>query len=307
MATSPSADGSHLDKETTMNLKTVESTGAGAKAAPGVEDIRIGNLPKEADYNADEFGKFLRDMKGTKSAREFAIETDLSESFVSKAVNGMQKSRPSKRTLLKLLRAKSEEPVDRRELARAAGYEDLELEAEPDADAADTENVPPLSAAAVINRYYGEDHFTAMGELMKALSEHGLKGDVTSCFYREAGYFEVIDKETEQVYVGINAYVKPEMHSMDAEKTQEQIEDNAVFSIAFSVGLIYNRISMSDGAKDKIVYILTDSERVYEGCRNLLPQNKTKATVVVLTQDHQGFCKEDVLSGSEQRPISLVD
>ena len=288
-----------------MNRETVITADTGARITPGVQTIRIGDLPDVAPgYNADIFGDFLRDMKGTKSSREFAIETDLSESFVSKAVNGMQKSRPSKRTLLKLLRAKTEEPVDRRELARVAGYKDLELDAEPIDRPTE---MRPLSAAAKIIRYYGEDHFTAMGELQKALSEHGLKGDVSSYLHREAGYFEVTDKATGQVYVGINAYVKPVRLSGDEERTQTEIEDSAVFAIAFSVGPIFNQITMSEDAKDKIVYILTDNERVYEACRSVLPRNKTKATVVVMTEDHQGFCKEDVINGSEQRPISLVD
>ena len=288
-----------------MNTETVVTTDAGARAAPGVQAIRIGNLPDTApDYDAVIFGNFLRDMKGTRSSREFASETDLSESFISKAVNGLQKRRPSKRTLLKLLRAKTEEPVDRRELAKVAGYKELELETEPVVK--ETE-VNPLSTAAVITRYYGEDHFTAMGELLKALSEHGLRGDISSHFYREAGYFEVTDSATGQVYVGINAYVKPVRHSGDEGRTLAEVEDNAVFTIAFSVGLTYNRITMSKDAKDKIVFILTDNARVYDGCRSVLTENKTKATVVVLTEDHQGFCKENVLNGSEESPISLVD
>lgn len=291
-----------------MDTKNVFTKDTGAKFTPRVQSIRISDLPAAAsDYNAEVFGDFLRDMKGTKSSREFACETDLSESFVSKAVNGLQKSRPSKRTLLKLLRAKTEQPVDRRKLAKAAGYEEMELEADTGADVENTQNVPPLSAAAVITRYYGEDHFTAMSELQRALAEHGMKGDIASCFYREPGYFEITDMTTHQVYVGINAYLKPTDTSGDEDGAKNGIDDSAVFSIAFSVGLTYNRVIMSEGAKDKIVYIMTDNERVYEGCRSVLPKNKTKATVVLLTDDHQGFHKEDVLSNSEEKPISLVD
>lgn len=290
-----------------MESKTVFMKDTGAKVTPGVQAIRIGDLPDEAPYYPEVFGAFLRNMKGTKSAREFADEADLSESFVSKAVSGRQMSRPSKRTLLKLLRARTEEPVDRRELAKAAGYEELELEASTDADTEDTKIVQPLSAAAVITRYYGEDHFTAMCELQRVLAEHGLKGDIASCFYREPGYFEITDMVTGQVYVGINAYLKPADTSGNEDGATAGIDDSAVFSIAFSVGLTYNRVIMSEGARDKIVYILTDNERVYEGCRSVLPKNKTKATVVVLTDDHQGFRKEDVLTYTEEKPISLVD
>lgn len=264
----------------------------------------MGDLPAAAkDYDARAFAKFLRDMKGTKSTREFAIETDLSESFISKAVNGLQRTKPSKRTLLKLLRAWTEEPVDKMELIRVAGYKEPELEEELAAEGESNQNDRTFSTAAVITRYYGEEPFIVMGEFMKALAEHGLRGDVTSCFYREAGYFEVTDKETGQVYVGINAYVKP---IRDGEN-REYEEDSAVFSIAFSVGLTCTKIAMSEGARDKIVYILTDNERVYDGCRRALPKNRTKATVVVLTKDHQGFCDEVVLSGAEQKPISLLD
>lgn len=291
-----------------MNTKTVVSTDTGARVTPGVQSIRIGDLPAAApDYNAVVFGDFLRDMKGTKSSREFAYETDLSESFVSKAVNGLQKSRPSKRTLLKLLRAKTEEPVDWRKLARAAGYGDLELEAEPITEANDTQNVKELSAAAVITKYYGEDHFTAMGEMLKALSEHGLEGDVTSCFYRDAGYFEVIDQKTGRVYVGVNAYIKPAEEDNGQGLSETDKEYEPVVAIAFSAALTYTRIMASENVEEKAVYFLTDDERVYRALRNNLPKQRTKATVVVLTEDHQGFCKEEVLNGSERDLISLVD
>ena len=288
-----------------MATKTVFSNETDVTVTPGVQTIRFGDLPGEAPYYPEVFGAFLRNMKGTKSAREFADEADLSESFVSKAVSGRQMNRPSKRTLLKLLRAKTDEPVDRRELSRAAGYGELELEADTVTDTEDAQIIPSLSAAAIITRYYGEDPFIAMCEMQRALVDHGLKGDIVSCYYREPGYFEITDKMTGQVYAGINAYLKRTENS--EEKMEIRFDENAVFSIAFAVGSTYNRLIMSEGAKDKIVYILTDNERVYEGCRSVLPKNKTKATVVVLTDDHQVFHKEDVLSYTEKKPVSLVD
>lgn len=243
-------------------------------------------------------------MKGTKSYRELAIETDLSESFISKAANGLLEKRPSKRTVMKLMRARTDDLIDRRELVRAAGYDERELETELDADKADKQ---PLSAAAVITRYYGEDSYTAMSELQKALSGHVLKGDVASYYHHEAGYFEVTDVVSGQVYAGINAYVKPIKHKGDETLSKEEIENIAVFSIGLSVGLTFNRIVESRDAKDKIIYVLTDNEKVYEACRNTLEADKTKATVVVITDDHQGFRDEAVLEGSEERPVSLVD
>ncbi len=277
------------------------------KIKPAGLQILMSNLPKAKDdgYDPKVFGVFVRDMKGTKSVREFAIETGLSESYVSKAIIGRAMGQPSKRTLLKLLRAQTEVPVKRRDLAEVAGYETLDLEDEPDVG---PETGHPLSTAAVITRYYGKDHFTAMGEFLKALSEHGMDSDITSHFYREAGYFEVADNMTGNVYVGINAYLRPLESGDEVDGNSDaEDEDNVVFSIAFSVGLNFNRVIVSGDAKDKVVYILTDNERVYEGCQNVIPKNKTKATVVVLTDDHQGFRKEKVLDGSENDVISLVD
>lgn len=291
-----------------MEVNTVITKDTGLRVASGVPKIRIGDPSDEVLYDPEIFGEFLRNMKGSKSAREFADETDLSESFISKAVSGRQRSRPSKRTFLKLLRTKTEKPVDWCDLAKAAGYKKLELVTDAGLDVEDTQNVQPLSATAVIIRYYGEDHFTAMCELQRALAKHALKGDVASCFYHEFGYFEVTDKVTDQVYVGINAYLKPaETYVNEDRIVMKETDNNAVFSIAFAVGITFNRVIMSEGAKDKIVYILTDKEQVYEGCRNVLPKGKTKATIVLLTDDHQGFNKEEVLSFSGEKPTSLVN
>ena len=289
-----------------MQVKDITAE-AGTMVKPAGGQILMSDLPEVKDngYDPKAFGVFVRDMKGTKSVREFAIETGLSESYVSKAIIGRATGQPSKRTLLKLLRAQTEVPVKRRDLAEAAGYETLELEDAPDEG---PETSQPLSTAAVITRYYGKDHFTAMGEFLKALAEHGLDGDITSRFYREAGYFEVVDNATGNVYVGINAYLRPLETGEESDGNSDaEDEDNVVFSIAFSVGLNFNRVIVSGGAKDKVVYILTDNERVYEGCQTVIPKNKTKATVVVLTDDHQGFRKEKVLDGSKDDVISLVD
>ncbi len=279
-----------------MITNTESASDIGSRAAQGASPVRV--------YDPKIFGGVLRDMKGTKSYRELAIETDLSESFISKAANGLLEKRPSKRTVMKLMRARTDDLIDRRELVRAAGYDERELETELDADKAEKQ---PLSAAAVITRYYGEDPYTAMSELQKALSGHVLKGDVASYYHHEAGYFEVTDVVSGQVYAGINAYVKPIKHRGDEALTQEEIENIAVFSIGLSVGLTFNRIVESRDAKDKIIYVLTDNEKVYEACRNTLEAYKTKATVVVITDDHQGFRDEAVLEGSEERPVSLVD
>lgn len=279
-----------------MITNTESASGIGSRAAQGASPVRA--------YDPKIFGGVLRDMKGTKSYRELAIETDLSESFISKAANGLLEKRPSKRTVMKLMRARTDDLIDRRELVRAAGYDERELETELDADKADKQ---PLSAAAVITRYYGEDSYTAMSELQKALSGHVLKGDVASYYHHEAGYFEVTDVVSGQVYAGINAYVKPIKHKGDETLSKEEIENIAVFSIGLSVGLTFNRIVESRDAKDKIIYVLTDNEKVYEACRNTLEADKTKATVVVITDDHQGFRDEAVLEGSEERPVSLVD
>ena len=279
-----------------MITNTESASGIGSRAAQGAQPV----MP----YDPKIFGGVLRDMKGTKSYRELAIETDLSESFISKAANGLLEKRPSKRTVMKLVRARTDDLIDRRELVRAAGYDERELETEFDADKTDKQ---PLSAAAVITRYYGEDPYTAMSELQKALSGHVLKGDVASYYHHEAGYFEVTDVVSGQVYAGINAYVKPIKHKGDETLSKEEIENIAVFSIGLSVGLTFNRIVESRDAKDKIIYVLTDNEKVYEACRNTLEADKTKATVVVITDDHQGFRDEAVLEGSEERPVSLVD
>jgi len=262
------------------------------------ENIELGDIAddKTSDYDPVEFGNLIKKMKGERSYKEFAVDADLSESFVSKAMAGFQRTRPSRRTLMKLLQVETDESVDRDELIRTAGYNPLEFNSK-----GETVKKPALSASAIITNYYGEGCFTAMAELMKALAEHGVVGDMTAHYYREADYFEITDEKTGQVYVGISAFIKPQTEG------GERDEINAVFSIAFSVGLTYNRILTSAGADDKIVYILTDNRSVFEGCRSILQQKRAMPTVIELTENHKNFCEEDVLSGAEFYPISLVD
>lgn len=278
-----------------MDNMTVEKTDTGVRNAPGAQHIRLEDLPDPipSGFNADNFAKFMRGMKGEMSVREFALDTELSDSFISKAINGYIDKSPSRRTLLKLLTSKSSGTVDRRELVRVAGYP---------ADKLDWDNLiwdndeekQPVSTAETIARFYGGNHFLACGRLMKALAEHGVTGDMSSYFYRESGYFEIRDEKTGQVYVGINVY-----------NSAEEEKENAVWSMVFSLALTFNKVAMSEGAKDKVVIIMTNDERIYDGCHGIGFSEGPKATVVVLTDSFQGFRKEEVLSGSS--PISLLD
>lgn len=278
-----------------MDKTTVERTDTGVRNAPGAQHIRLEDLPDPIPgaFKPEAFAKFLREMKKDRAVREFALDTDLSDSFISKAINGYIDNSPSRRTLLKLLCAKSSDTVDRRELVQVAGYP---------TDTLDWDNLvwdndgekQTVSTAETIARYYGGNHFLACGTLMKALAEHGVIGDMSSYFYRENGYFEIKDEKTGQVYVGINVY-----NSAGEEK------ENAVWSMVFSLALTFNKIVMSEGAKDKVVIIMTNDERIFDGCHSISFGEAPKATVVVLTDSFQGFRKEDVLSGSS--PISLLD
>lgn len=285
----------HLDKEVNMDNMTVDKTDTGVRNMPAAQYIRLEDLPDPIPgaFKKDEFAESLRSMKGSRSVREFALDSDLSDSFISKAINGYIDKSPSRRTLLKLLCAKSTEPVNRRELVAAAGYPAEQLDWDNLVWETDEEK-QHISTAETIARYYGGNHFLACGRLMKALAEHGVTGDMSSYFYRENGYFEIKDEKTGQVYVGINVY-------NDAEKDKE----NAVWSMVFSMALTLNKVAMSEGAKDKVVIIMTNDERIFDGCHNINFDPIPKATVVVLTDDFKGFQKEDVLSGKS--PISLLD
>lgn len=277
-----------------MDNMTVEKTAPGVKKAHGAQRIRQEDLPDPIPngFRKNEFKEILRAMKENRSVREFALDSDLSDSFISKAINGYIDKSPSKRTLLKLLCAKTNIPVNRRELVSVAGYPADELDW--DNLIWEDEETQAVSTAEVIARYYGGNHFLACGRLMKALAEHGVTGDMSSYFHRENGYFEIKDEKTGQVYVGINVYCEA-----DTDK------ENAVWSMVFSLALTFNKISLSDGAKDKVVIIMTNDEEIFEGCHNIGFGDVPKATMVVLTDDFKGFRKEDVLSGKST--ISLLD
>lgn len=257
--------------------------------------IRFVDLPdsEPEKFNKGKFTEILLNMKGNRTIRDFALETDLSESFVSKAVNGFIDRPPSKRTMMKLLSAKSKALVNRRELVESAGYAAEQI----DWDHTEIEDTAPrkVSASEAITRYYGESDFLACGNLIKTLSEHGVDGNISSYFYRDEGFFEVKDEMSGQVYVGINLYCNPETS-----------EENAVLSLVFSLALTYNKILKTDNVKDKIVVIMTNNEKIYEGCQTLNFDQLPKATLVVLfADDHTEVQREAVLSGNS--PVSLLD
>ena len=254
-------------------------------------------------YDPEIFSAVLRGMKGGMTSDQFAIETGLSNSYICKAVSGHAMSRPSRRTVIKLMSAKTGAPFDRKELVRAAGYDEADLDIRPDIKAVEQ----TASLTETIRKYYGGDPYIAMSELLRALSLNALKGDVSTYYYRKSDHFEIKDMVTDQIYAGINAYVKPVSIDGDDGRTTEEIERTAVVSIAFEVSKTYSEIIRGDRAKDKIVYILSDNERIYEGCRSVIQKNATRATIAVFTDDHQGFCKEMVLDGTESDYVSLVE
>lgn len=274
---------------------TVNRNESGA-AIGDVKLLKMSDLPDpvQGGYDKEKFAAILRAMKGSRSVRQFSIDADISESYMSKALNTHIDCSPSKRTLLKLLGAKAESPISRIELIKSAGYPDLGLDENALADA--VEAMLPMSPAAAVNRYYGDNMYAAGAELMQALARHCVEGDMTSFFYREGGYFEVVDVRTKQVYVGINAYCR-----------NERDRESASFALAFLVALTYNQVVSLDSAKEKIICILTDDEGIYDGCRKVMPGNKSKATVVLYTDDHLEFKREAVLKGSGRKTISLLN
>ena len=276
-----------------MDEKAVITADTGVKKVPGVKQIPYSSIsdPNPELFEKDGFARVVRDMKGTRSTREFALEIDLSESFLNKAINGLIDRPPSKRTLMKLLCAKSSSSIDRKELVRTAGYpvDQMNWEFEKWDDDRQT-----VSTAETISRFYGGNHFLACGRLMKGLAEHGVTGDISSYFYRADGYFEIKDETTGQIYVGINVYC-----STDTDR------DSAVWALIFALALCYNKVIHTEGANEKVVIIITNDEEIFEGCQTIDFEKVPKATLVALTDNYKGFSKEVVLNGKS--PISLLD
>ena len=265
-------------------------------SVPQAQHIRLGDLPDPTPelFDKCKFAKILLNMKGSRSIRELAAELDLSDSFLNKAVNGHVSGPPSKRTMLKLLSAKTNVLAsNRRELVQSAGYDVDWI----DWDNTEVENFDrrEVSATEAITRYYGESDFLACGNLMKTLSEHGYNGDLSCYFHRDKGYFEVKDEESGQTIVGVNLYCNPETSG-----------EKAVFSLVFSLALTYNNILNMDDIKEKIVVIMTNNEEIFNGCKTLSFEQSPKSTMVLLfADDHTEVQQEAVLSG--ERLISLLD
>ena len=103
------------------------------------------------------------------------------------------------------------------------------------------------------------------------------------------------DEESGQVYVGINLYCNPDKKG-----------ENAEVALVFSLALTFNKIVGSDNVGDKVVVIMTNDEKIFEGCQTINFEQVPKATLVVLfADDHSIVRRETVLYGSS--PISLLD
>ena len=259
---------------------------------PEIRENQLTELSDSMQFDKENFAQVLREIKGCRSVRQYAIDTDLSDSFISKAICGFVENSPSKRTMLKLLGDRNATVANRRKLLLAAGYPD---------DSFNWNNLivgskeyHDVSTAEIIAKYYGGNHFLAMGRLMKGLADHGVKGDLSSYFYHKDGYFEIKDEETGQVFVGVNIFC-----DIEADK------EKARFNLIFSLALTLSKIKMSDRANEKIVVIMTNDEEIFIGCQTIGQDNMVKAVKVVLTDDYKGFRKEVNLVG--ECPISLVD
>lgn len=248
--------------------------------------------PKVENFDKTGFAELIREIKGGRSARELALASDLSESFVNKAAAGFIERPPARRTMLKLLSISTLTPDVRRKLLKNAGYPEDQIDwKNPNWQ---TEEQQPVSAVEAINRVYGGNHYLAMGRLMSSLAQHGVKGDMSAYMYREAGYFEVRDESSGQVYVGINTY-----------SNAGDDNENAVLSMVFSLALTYSAICQTADVDKKIVCILTNQAEIFESCQTFGVSTEPKATLVLQTDNFKGFSREKVLQG--ECPISLLD
>ena len=235
----------------------------------------------EKKFDKDKLAIIVRRMKGARSVREFAKDADLSESFLSKCINGNIDSPPSKRTMLKLSKAKSEEEVDVNDLMEAAGYSALEIQGD--------DFLSKRSLSASIFEEFGGDLLGACYELQKTLIENGIMsnridGIVSSMINLEKGFFEVKDETASQVYVGIMAFCKKGSREID---------------VVLAASELYYKLIKEDDADNKIFCIMTDNESIYTAYKETIRLNSTPKTVILYTSNHRDFEEEWVVDCAE--------
>lgn len=260
---------------------------SGRYRLPGVSSLPDADRSK---FDPVRFGTLVRDMCGGLSVRSFAEKIGVSPSYISKCTNFKLESPPTKKTLFKLSNATPEQPIDLSELTEAAGYTALKDQwiSIPDSDLYRR----AVSYSTALSDFFGGDVLGACYELQKALMTHGIDGDVITRINRAKGYFEITDIENDQIYVGIPAYCN---------------DEDGMIAVFFTMSKRYIQLTKDEDAGNKVFYILTDHEVIYENCLQLQMAGNSKASVVLYTADRAGFTKEDLLQGSGAKPISLLD
>lgn len=271
-----------MDKKNTLASGTTAVL-SGRYRLPGVSSLPDADRSK---FDPVRFGTLVRDMCGGLSVRSFAEKIGVSPSYISKCTNFKLESPPTKKTLFKLSNATPEQPIDLSELTEAAGYTALKDQwiSIPDSDLYRR----AVSYSTALSDFFGGDVLGACYELQKALMTHGIDGDMTTRINRAKGYFEITDIESGQIYVGIPAYCN---------------DEDGMIAVFFTMSKRYIQLTKDEDAGNKVFYILTDHEVIYENCLQLQTAGNSKASVVLYTADHAGFTKEDLLRGSGAKPF----
>lgn len=247
--------------------------------------IQIQDLPEPNQNSFDEklFKEAICEQKGKRSLRQFACDVDLSESFVSKAVTGQIHRAPSKRTIIKLINDELASSVKWRQILTSSGYHFNELDFDQITDR--EEKKERFSEIAEISHTSATDLFLSCGILMSMISRTTNRNNLSSRVYYDAGYFEIVD-ESGKSYLGLNCCVL------------DKNDYKSAFPLMTTACIMYEKLCNHVDVQDKTVYLITNTEVVFNVlCGSPLSMN-TMATIVLCLDDNNVVKKEKILHGT---------
>lgn len=229
-----------------------------------------------------------RRMAGA-SIVSFSSETGLSVSWISKALNIQLDSRPSRRTLHKIVDPEVGEVngVSLEELYENCGYHlPNKTDGVPAEEAAeDTQTKEPAgqySLRKALASYYVGSYIEALRVFLNAWDKHGNAPDISISRRADNELFTITDTDR-----GFNAICIP---GFCQDETGASVVKNELLSRMLKAIGVADQSSC--GIKDTYFYILVDSQDVYEFCcdNDKLPRIPSMNLIILLSdEDHSGF------------------
>lgn len=227
-------------------------------------------------YNRERLAELSKLAIGGRTLREFAIQSGLSEGFLSRLTTGKLTAAPTRRSLSKLTAdtSRPQNGITLGEMMEAAGYQCTapETRAVRMLTSGNGEAVPAEVQNTAFPAYLAASTLEASGQLGQRYSSEN---------QRE---MFVISSRGGKNIVGIPAFCALDAVEDEIRETKRNL------LMAYSI--------FADGIKDKFLVVLTNQPEFYQNFDSSRPVGSGGEFYIVLTEDFRGFTR--------QRPVQTV-